>query len=199
MRQFLHAAIAAEKKDNPAILPHCLGALALPEAVSRCHIFVAGTTGTGKSVCLNKYLLGLDSVKAASPDVNKAVIYHVKGEFNAKHFQDGDIIFYPFDRRSIAWSFFNESQITPTSTSFAPRSTRLPKTAKTYTGTTPPEISFAPACSSCCARPRPPTATSGSSFPSPCSKSVMRLIPCQCARSGRSSTSIKLTRTRPPR
>jgi type IV secretory pathway TraG/TraD family ATPase VirD4 len=32
----------------------------------------------------------------------------VKGEFTAKHYHENDIIFYPFDRRSIGWSFFNE-------------------------------------------------------------------------------------------
>jgi type IV secretory pathway TraG/TraD family ATPase VirD4 len=108
MRRSLSAAIAGEKKDNQALLSLRLGALALPEAVSRRHIFVAGTTGTGKSVCLNNYLHSLNKVKTSCPYVNKAVIYDVKGEFAAKHYQDGDIIFYPFDRRSITWSFFNE-------------------------------------------------------------------------------------------
>lgn len=108
MRQSLDAAIASEKKDNPTILPLSLGTLSLPEAVSRRHIFVAGTTSAGKSVCLNNYLRRLNTVKIVSPHVNKAVIYDVKGEFTSKHYQDGDIIFYPFDRRSIAWSFFNE-------------------------------------------------------------------------------------------
>jgi type IV secretory pathway TraG/TraD family ATPase VirD4 len=108
MKQALDATIDQEKYVNPNVLPLQLGTLSLPEAVSRRHIFVAGTTGTGKSVCLNHYIGSLNVLKAHSTDINKAVIYDVKGEFTSKHHHEDDIIFYPFDRRSIAWSFFNE-------------------------------------------------------------------------------------------
>jgi type IV secretory pathway TraG/TraD family ATPase VirD4 len=108
MKEALAQAIAEEKQVTPEFLPLQLGVLALPESVSRRHIFVAGTTGTGKSVCLNQYIRSLHRPRAASPHVNKSVIYDVKGEFTSKHHREGDVIFYPFDRRSIGWSFFNE-------------------------------------------------------------------------------------------
>ncbi|MGH9426317.1 MAG: type IV secretion system DNA-binding domain-containing protein, partial [Terriglobia bacterium] len=108
MKEALDQAIAEETQANPELLPLQLGVLALPESVSRRHIFVAGTTGTGKSVCLNQYIHSLNRLKAASPHVNKSIIYDTKGEFTSKHHREDDIIFYPFDRRSVGWSFFNE-------------------------------------------------------------------------------------------
>jgi hypothetical protein len=75
MKQALAQAIAEEKQTTPEVLPLQLGVLTLPESVSRRHIFVAGTTGTGKSVCLNQYIRSLHRLKAASPHVNKSVIY----------------------------------------------------------------------------------------------------------------------------
>ena len=36
----------------------------LPDSVSRRHILVLGTTGTGKSVCLNHYLTSLKARRA---------------------------------------------------------------------------------------------------------------------------------------
>ncbi|MCI0422642.1 MAG: type IV secretion system DNA-binding domain-containing protein [Acidobacteria bacterium] len=108
MKQALAQAIAEEKQATPEFLPLQLGVLDLPDSVSRRHTFVAGTTGTGKSVCLNQYIRSLHRLSAASPHVNKSVIYDVKGEFTSKHHREGDVIFYPFDRRSIGWSFFND-------------------------------------------------------------------------------------------
>jgi len=108
MKQSLAQAIAEEKQVTPEYLPLQLGVLDLPDSVSRRHIFVVGTTGTGKSVCLNQYIRSLNRLKSAGPNVNKSVIYDVKGEFTSKHHREDDVIFYPFDRRSIGWSFFNE-------------------------------------------------------------------------------------------
>jgi type IV secretory pathway TraG/TraD family ATPase VirD4 len=51
--------------------------------------------------------------RASAEEVNKCIIYDVKGEFCGKHLQPNDLIFYPFDRRSIPWSFFNEVQDYP--------------------------------------------------------------------------------------
>jgi type IV secretory pathway TraG/TraD family ATPase VirD4 len=70
--------------------------------------FVAGTSGTGKSVCLNHYIQSLNQLKASTSQVSKSVIYDVKGEFTGKHYRAEDVIFYPFDQRSAGWSFFNE-------------------------------------------------------------------------------------------
>jgi len=81
--------------------------------VSRRHILLLGTTGTGKSVCLNQYLSTLKARCPSTAEVNKCVVYDVKGEFCGKHLEQNDLIFYPFDQRSVPWSFFNEIQDYP--------------------------------------------------------------------------------------
>jgi len=98
LKALLDSAITVEKTKNPLRLGETL----LPDSVSRRHMLVLGTSGTGKSVCLNRYIASLRQNKG------KCVIYDVKGEFAGKHLSEGDIIFYPFDKRSIKWSFFNE-------------------------------------------------------------------------------------------
>jgi hypothetical protein len=108
MKAVLNLAIKQEEKDNPAFVPLALGEASLPDSVSRRHILVLGTSGTGKSVCLNHYLTTLKARRAATAEVNKCVIYDVKGEFCGKHLEPEDLIFYPFDQRSVSWSFFNE-------------------------------------------------------------------------------------------
>lgn len=108
MKSALSQTIADEKKTNPSLLPLRLGQVSLPDAVSRRHILILGTTGTGKSVCLNQYVTSLKARRAASEDLNKCIIYDVKGEFCGKHVEPEDLIFYPFDQRSVPWSFFNE-------------------------------------------------------------------------------------------
>jgi len=97
----LKAALDDAIRREKTVSPLRLGETDLPDSVSRRHILVLGTSGTGKSACLNRHIASLR--KQA-----KSVIYDVKGEFCGKHFADGDVIFYPFDRRSVPWSFFNE-------------------------------------------------------------------------------------------
>ncbi len=108
MKSALLQAVMGEANGNGAFVPLCLGEAALPDSVSRRHILVLGTSGTGKSVCLNHYLATLKARRAAASEVNKCVIYDVKGEFCGKHLEKDDLIFYPFDTRSVPWSFFNE-------------------------------------------------------------------------------------------
>jgi len=108
MRADLNQAIKLEQNENPALVPLRLGEAPLPDSVSRRHILVLGTSGTGKSACLNHYLTTLKARCASTAAVNKCVIYDVKGEFCGKHMKPDDLIFYPFDRRSVPWSFFNE-------------------------------------------------------------------------------------------
>ena len=108
MKADLNQAIKLEQNENPALVPLRLGEASLPDSVSRRHILVLGTSGTGKSVCLNHYLTTLKSRRVSTAAVNKCVINDVKGEFCGKHLEPDDLIFYPFDRRSVPWSFFNE-------------------------------------------------------------------------------------------
>ncbi len=108
MKAELSQAIAKENGPDPSFVPLCLGAAELPDSVSRRHILILGTSGTGKSVCLNNYLASVKARRQSEKQVSKCVIYDVKGEFCGKHCEDDDIIFYPFDNRSVPWSFFNE-------------------------------------------------------------------------------------------
>ena len=59
MKAALNSVINEEEKDNPSFVPLCLGDASLPDSVSRRHILLLGTSGTGKSVCLNHYLTTL--------------------------------------------------------------------------------------------------------------------------------------------
>ena len=107
MKSALNQAIGEENSEH-SFVPLCLGEAALSDSVSRRHILLLGTSGTGKSVSLNHYLATLKERRASTEEVNKCVIYDVKGEFCGKHLEEGDLVFYPFDKRSVPWSFFNE-------------------------------------------------------------------------------------------
>ena len=107
LKGHLEESISQEKTNDSDTQHLQLGPVRLPHTVARTHALILGTPGTGKSVSLNNYILTLNRLKASTPHAAKAVIYDVKGEFTGKHFSD-DIIFYPFDVRSIPWSFFNE-------------------------------------------------------------------------------------------
>jgi hypothetical protein len=56
-------------------VPFRLGEASLPDSVSRRHILVLGTSGSGKSVWLNHYLTTLEAWRASTAEVNKCVIY----------------------------------------------------------------------------------------------------------------------------
>lgn len=87
------------------------GDLRLPRDFETSHFLVLGTTGSGKSVFLNQIIEQIYSRN------EKAIIYDVKGEFLSKHAaledESKDLIFYPFDIRSLRWSFFNEIRHKP--------------------------------------------------------------------------------------
>ena len=87
-----------------------LGELKLPRDFETSHFLVLGTTGSGKSVLLNQILAQVNERN------EKAIIYDVKGEFLSKHGKPdnkNNLIFYPFDTRSLRWSVFNEIRHKP--------------------------------------------------------------------------------------
>jgi type IV secretory pathway TraG/TraD family ATPase VirD4 len=103
--------IFCEKLDNLK-LQHgfTFGELRLPREYETSHFLILGTTGSGKSVLLNQFLEQIINRN------EKAIIYDVKGEFLSKHGaldSKNDILFYPFDRRSLQWSVFNEIRHKP--------------------------------------------------------------------------------------
>jgi predicted AAA+ superfamily ATPase len=52
MKHWLEAAVEKERPQKVEVKRLLLGAVFLPEEISCRHIFVAGNSGTGKSVCL---------------------------------------------------------------------------------------------------------------------------------------------------
>ena len=64
------------------------------------HLLLTGTTGSGKSTCLHNLI---DSIGS-----NKTLIFDATGEFIDRHFQEGDIILNPFDKRSAKWNMWAE-------------------------------------------------------------------------------------------
>ena len=122
MKASLDAEMAIEGTKNPLRL----GEVELPDSIARLHMLVLGTSGTGKSVCLNRFI---KTVK----NKGKSVIYDVKGEFCAKHYDpkdDTNLIFYPFDERSVKWCFFNEVRDYPDFDVLATSLYEPPKDAK---------------------------------------------------------------------
>ena len=67
------------------------------------HFLVVGGTGSGKSVAIHSLI---DTVKLCD---DCAIVYDPDGEFIRKHFREGkDLIFNPFDVRSVGWSPYND-------------------------------------------------------------------------------------------
>ena len=74
----------------------------------REHMAVFGASGTGKS----QYLLAfLSSFLANKSEGVRCIIVDRKGEFFAHFGREGDILFNPFDSRSVKWSLFNELNV----------------------------------------------------------------------------------------
>ena len=92
-------------KDVICTLPTTDGDLLISDKRCRGHIFVLGATGTGKSQVLLNIIGG---IKARNKGI-KIIYADRKGEFFSKFGRVGkDILFNPFDRRTVHWSLFNE-------------------------------------------------------------------------------------------
>ncbi|MBP7865973.1 MAG: type IV secretion system DNA-binding domain-containing protein [Acidobacteria bacterium] len=106
--------------DGPGAFNLKICGLDFPRDSETKHVLIMGTTGTGKSVLMNQVVRQLVQRVKRHGTHEKMIIYDVKGEFLSKHFLDGapetlrafgvepDLVFYPFDRRCLRWSFFNE-------------------------------------------------------------------------------------------
>jgi len=88
--------------------------LTFPRDLETKHILIMGTTGTGKSVLFNQIIARVRKRIRTHRTAEKMIVYDVKGEFLSKHFDpESDQVFYPFDARSLRWSFFNELRTPP--------------------------------------------------------------------------------------
>lgn len=84
------------------VLPTDGGKLVLDESREKEHFLILGSTGTGKSSLL------LQMVAGWMQRGTRCLIVDRKGEFFSHFARRGDMIFNPFDSRSVGWSIFNE-------------------------------------------------------------------------------------------
>jgi type IV conjugative transfer system coupling protein TraD len=69
------------------------------------HILLAGTTGTGKSICFQELM---DQVRSKK---QRAIVYDIEGAFIPKYYREGkDVILNPLDERSPAWNIWQECE-----------------------------------------------------------------------------------------
>jgi type IV secretory pathway TraG/TraD family ATPase VirD4 len=79
-----------------------LGGVTIPKSCESEHILFAGTTGTGKTQGISRVLRTVQSRGS------RAMIADAGGEYLSRFYREGDLIFNPFDRRSVDWSPFAE-------------------------------------------------------------------------------------------
>lgn len=91
--------------DPITFLPTASGNLLISDYRCKGHIFLLGSTGTGKSETLSNLIGG---ILDKHPGI-KVIYADRKGEFFSKFGEpDKDILFNPFDARTVGWSLFNE-------------------------------------------------------------------------------------------
>lgn len=87
-----------------------LGEICFPRNREPFHTLVYGASGSGKSTLMNQLLSAVRTRQERHQTKGKAIVYDVKGEYLAKHYRPdrGDLVFFPFDARSLRWRLFNE-------------------------------------------------------------------------------------------
>lgn len=90
-----------------------IGKLKIPWEMEPKHMLILGSAGCGKGVLTNQMIAQINTRKKKCQTADRLIIYDPKGEFVAKQFASGDIIFNPFDARSIGWNILNEVSIEP--------------------------------------------------------------------------------------
>lgn len=79
-----------------------IAGITIPAELEAQHFLFTGTTGTGKTQAINAML------RTIRERAQRAVIADPGGGFFARFGQAGDVLFNPFDARSVAWSPFAE-------------------------------------------------------------------------------------------
>lgn len=88
-----------------------VGETILPFELEPKHMLILGTAGSGKGVLLNQLIVQIN--KRKQQHSTKCVFYDLKGEFVAKQLGKSDLIFSPFDQRSLKWNLFNDLETPP--------------------------------------------------------------------------------------
>lgn len=108
----LNKKLRAATKKNP-ISGLKIGETLLPYELEPKHMLVLGAVGCGKGVLLNQLIKQINERKHNHKTNERCVLYDPKGEFLSKQFEKNDLIFNPFDDRSVGWNPFNEIKVEP--------------------------------------------------------------------------------------
>ena len=79
----------------------------VPKDLKYKHFLLTGGTGQGKSVSISDFL---DSCVADSRSKTRLIVIDPNGTYASLFAKKGDVIFNPFDARSVNWSVLNEVQ-----------------------------------------------------------------------------------------
>lgn len=79
--------------------------LPVPKDLKYKHFLLTGGTGQGKSVSISDFL---DSCVSNSSSKTRLIVVDPNGTYASLFLKKGDVIFNPFDARSVSWSVLNE-------------------------------------------------------------------------------------------
>lgn len=89
-------------KAKPSDVDIEIGGVVFPRMLEAQHMLFSGTTGAGKTQAINRVL------RAVRARNHRALISDPAGGFYSRFAHPGDVLFNPFDRRSVDWSPFAE-------------------------------------------------------------------------------------------
>lgn len=87
---------------KPADIDIEVGGVVIPRMLEAQHMLFSGTTGAGKTQAINRVL------RAVRKRGQRALIADPAGGFYSRFARPGDVLFNPFDGRSVDWSPFAE-------------------------------------------------------------------------------------------
>ena len=77
----------------------------VPKDLKYKHFLLTGGTGQGKSVSISDFL---DSCVSDARSKTRLIVVDPNGSYTSLFYKKGDVIFNPFDARSVSWSIINE-------------------------------------------------------------------------------------------
>lgn len=94
-----------KKKGKGKVSPLKLSGIPLPLGAETQHLWINGTTGTGKTVAFSELMEQVRKQK------QRAIVYDIMGTFVERFYRPGkDIILNPFDSRMPAWNIWAECE-----------------------------------------------------------------------------------------
>lgn len=85
-----------------------IGQIPISLDIETKHVLTFGASGSGKSVLLSQFINQICTDRRQNKSRRHFILTDVKPEFVGKFYEDGDIIFCPFDKRSVNWNIFDE-------------------------------------------------------------------------------------------